>query len=229
MARRLWQPLGGSRCDLEPRLRGLGVRRRDGLNARPVDFARFGLLFLPAKWNGRRIVSPPPYDPAPRTIRKKGNCLEEKIVRRSGREYNTVGLDLCHSGLTAPLRTPNKKKMALRRARGCNRCPISSSGRSRSGDAGHERSGHSGSPISSATQPVAAGSGSTKSRRPRSSTSPGADRGLRAPALSHRARVDRSGDQRAPDRRLERRHTRPALSHRPRVDRVGADRARDRR
>ena len=60
MARRLWQPLGAE-ADATWNLdsEGSGFEKLEsGLNARPVDFARFGLLFLHGgEWNGRRIVS----------------------------------------------------------------------------------------------------------------------------------------------------------------------------
>jgi CubicO group peptidase (beta-lactamase class C family) len=60
MARRLWQPLGAE-ADATWNLdsEGSGFEKMEsGLNARPVDYARFGLLFLHrGEWNGRRIVS----------------------------------------------------------------------------------------------------------------------------------------------------------------------------
>jgi CubicO group peptidase (beta-lactamase class C family) len=59
MARRLWQPLGAE-ADATWNLDsdGSGFEKMEsGLNARPVDYARFGLLFLHnGEWNGRRIV-----------------------------------------------------------------------------------------------------------------------------------------------------------------------------
>ena len=60
MARRLWQPLGAE-ADATWNLDSDGSefeKLESGLNARPVDYARFGLLFLHnGRWNGRRIVS----------------------------------------------------------------------------------------------------------------------------------------------------------------------------
>ena len=60
MARRLWQPLGAeadATWNLDSEHSGF-EKMESGLNARPVDYARFGLLFLHnGEWNGRRIVS----------------------------------------------------------------------------------------------------------------------------------------------------------------------------
>ena len=60
MARRLWQPLGAE-ADATWSLdsEGSGFEKMEsGLNATPVDYARFGELFLHAgEWNGQRIVS----------------------------------------------------------------------------------------------------------------------------------------------------------------------------
>jgi CubicO group peptidase (beta-lactamase class C family) len=60
MARRLWQPLGAeadATWNLDSERSGF-EKLESGLNARPVDYARFGLLFLHnGEWNGRRIVS----------------------------------------------------------------------------------------------------------------------------------------------------------------------------
>jgi CubicO group peptidase (beta-lactamase class C family) len=60
MARRLWQPLGAeadATWNVDSEYSGF-EKMESGLNARPVDYARFGLLFLHnGKWNGRRIVS----------------------------------------------------------------------------------------------------------------------------------------------------------------------------
>ena len=60
MARRLWQPLGteaDATWNLDSGRSGF-EKMESGLNARPVDYARFGLLFLhKGEWNGRRIVS----------------------------------------------------------------------------------------------------------------------------------------------------------------------------
>jgi CubicO group peptidase (beta-lactamase class C family) len=60
MATRLWQPLGAE-ADATWSLdsEGSGFEKMEsGLNARPVDYARFGLLLLHnGEWNGRRIVS----------------------------------------------------------------------------------------------------------------------------------------------------------------------------
>jgi CubicO group peptidase (beta-lactamase class C family) len=60
MAKRLWQPLGAE-ADATWNLdsEGSGFEKMEsGLNARAVDYARFGLLFLhDGEWNGRRIVS----------------------------------------------------------------------------------------------------------------------------------------------------------------------------
>jgi CubicO group peptidase (beta-lactamase class C family) len=61
MARRLWQPLGAeadATWNLDSERSGF-EKLESGLNARAVDYARFGLLFLHnGEWNGRRIVSP---------------------------------------------------------------------------------------------------------------------------------------------------------------------------
>jgi CubicO group peptidase (beta-lactamase class C family) len=60
MATRLWQPLGAA-ADATWNLdsEGSGFEKMEsGLNASPVDYARFGELFLHAgEWNGQRIVS----------------------------------------------------------------------------------------------------------------------------------------------------------------------------
>jgi CubicO group peptidase (beta-lactamase class C family) len=60
MATRLWQPLGAeadATWNLDSERSGF-EKMESGLNARAVDYARFGLLFLHnGKWNGRRIVS----------------------------------------------------------------------------------------------------------------------------------------------------------------------------
>ena len=60
MATKLWQPLGAE-ADATWSLdsEGSGFEKLEsGLNAAPVDFARFGELFLLAgEWNGQRIVS----------------------------------------------------------------------------------------------------------------------------------------------------------------------------
>jgi CubicO group peptidase (beta-lactamase class C family) len=60
MATRLWQPLGAE-ADATWNLDSIGSgfeKMESGFNARPVDYARFGLLFLHnGEWNGRRIVS----------------------------------------------------------------------------------------------------------------------------------------------------------------------------
>jgi CubicO group peptidase (beta-lactamase class C family) len=60
MARRLWQPLGAeadATWNLDSESSGF-EKLESGVNARPVDYARFGLLFLHnGKWNGRRIIS----------------------------------------------------------------------------------------------------------------------------------------------------------------------------
>ena len=60
MAARLWQPLGAeadATWNLDSTTSGF-EKLESGLNARPVDYARFGLLFLhDGEWNGRRIVS----------------------------------------------------------------------------------------------------------------------------------------------------------------------------
>ena len=59
-ARRLWQPLGAeadATWNLDSDRSGF-EKMESGLNARPADYARFGLLFLHrGEWNGRRIVS----------------------------------------------------------------------------------------------------------------------------------------------------------------------------
>jgi CubicO group peptidase (beta-lactamase class C family) len=60
MARRLWQPLGAeadATWSLDSKRSGF-EKMESGLNARPVDYARFGQLFLhKGEWNGRRILS----------------------------------------------------------------------------------------------------------------------------------------------------------------------------
>jgi CubicO group peptidase (beta-lactamase class C family) len=60
MATRLWRPLGAEAAatwNLDSERSGF-EKLESGLNARPVDYARFGLLFLHnGKWNRRRIVS----------------------------------------------------------------------------------------------------------------------------------------------------------------------------
>jgi CubicO group peptidase (beta-lactamase class C family) len=60
MARRLWQPLGAeadATWSLDSKRSGF-EKLESGVNARAVDYARFGLLFLhDGSWNGRRIVS----------------------------------------------------------------------------------------------------------------------------------------------------------------------------
>jgi CubicO group peptidase (beta-lactamase class C family) len=60
MAARLWQPLGAeadATWNLDSERSGF-EKMESGLNARAVDYARFGLLFLhDGEWNGRRIVS----------------------------------------------------------------------------------------------------------------------------------------------------------------------------
>ncbi|MGH3063091.1 MAG: serine hydrolase domain-containing protein [Gaiellaceae bacterium] len=60
MATRLWQPLGAeadATWNLDSEDSGF-EKMESGLNARPVDYARFGLLFLHnGEWNGRQIVS----------------------------------------------------------------------------------------------------------------------------------------------------------------------------
>jgi CubicO group peptidase (beta-lactamase class C family) len=60
MARRLWQPLGAeadATWSLDSERSGF-EKLESGVNARPVDYARFGLLFLHnGRWNGGRIVS----------------------------------------------------------------------------------------------------------------------------------------------------------------------------
>lgn len=60
MAATLWQPLGAeadANWSLDSERSGF-EKMESGLNATPVDYARFGLLFLHGgEWNGRRIVS----------------------------------------------------------------------------------------------------------------------------------------------------------------------------
>ena len=60
MATKLWQPLGAE-ADATWSLdsEGSGFEKMEsGLNATPVDYARFGELFLhEGEWNGARIVS----------------------------------------------------------------------------------------------------------------------------------------------------------------------------
>jgi CubicO group peptidase (beta-lactamase class C family) len=59
MSTRLWQPLGAERdatWSLDSERSGF-EKMESGLNATPVDYARFGLLFLHGgAWNGTRIV-----------------------------------------------------------------------------------------------------------------------------------------------------------------------------
>jgi CubicO group peptidase (beta-lactamase class C family) len=60
MATRLWQPLGaeaGATWSLDSDANGF-EKMESGLNAAPVDYARFGELFLHGgRWNGTQIVS----------------------------------------------------------------------------------------------------------------------------------------------------------------------------
>jgi CubicO group peptidase (beta-lactamase class C family) len=60
MATRLWQPLGAeadATWNLDSKRSGF-EKMESGLNARAVDYARFGLLLLHnGEWNGRQIVS----------------------------------------------------------------------------------------------------------------------------------------------------------------------------
>jgi CubicO group peptidase (beta-lactamase class C family) len=60
MATRLWQPLGAeadATWSLDSEDSGF-EKMESGLNATPVDYARFGMLFLhDGEWNGTRIVS----------------------------------------------------------------------------------------------------------------------------------------------------------------------------
>jgi CubicO group peptidase (beta-lactamase class C family) len=60
MATKLWQPLGAeadASWSLDSERSGF-EKLESGVNARAVDYARFGLLFLHGgEWNGRRIVS----------------------------------------------------------------------------------------------------------------------------------------------------------------------------
>jgi CubicO group peptidase (beta-lactamase class C family) len=60
MATKLWQPLGAeadATWSLDTEASGF-EKMESGLNATPVDYARFGELFLLAgEWNGQRIVS----------------------------------------------------------------------------------------------------------------------------------------------------------------------------
>ena len=60
MSTRLWNPLGAeadATWNLDSERSGF-EKLESGLNARAVDYARFGLLFLHnGEWNGRRIVS----------------------------------------------------------------------------------------------------------------------------------------------------------------------------
>jgi CubicO group peptidase (beta-lactamase class C family) len=60
MATKLWQPLGAeadATWNLDSEASGF-EKMESGLNATPVDYARFGELFLHAgEWNGQRIVS----------------------------------------------------------------------------------------------------------------------------------------------------------------------------
>jgi CubicO group peptidase (beta-lactamase class C family) len=60
MASRLWQPLGaGSDASWSLDSKRSGFEKLEsGVNATPLDYARFGLLFLHGgQWNGRQIVS----------------------------------------------------------------------------------------------------------------------------------------------------------------------------
>jgi CubicO group peptidase (beta-lactamase class C family) len=60
MSTRLWQPLGAEEdatWSLDS-ARGGFEKMESGLNARPADYARFGLMMLhDGRWNGRQIVS----------------------------------------------------------------------------------------------------------------------------------------------------------------------------
>jgi CubicO group peptidase (beta-lactamase class C family) len=60
MATRLWQPLGAeadASWSLDSR-RSRFEKMESGINARPVDYARFGLMMLhQGRWNGRQVVS----------------------------------------------------------------------------------------------------------------------------------------------------------------------------
>lgn len=60
MAQRLWEPLGAggdASWSLDSDASGF-EKMESGVNARPRDFARFGLMMLhDGQWNGRRIVS----------------------------------------------------------------------------------------------------------------------------------------------------------------------------
>jgi CubicO group peptidase (beta-lactamase class C family) len=60
MATRLWQPLGAeadATWSLDSEASGF-EKLESGVNARPRDFARFGLMMLhEGRWNGRRILS----------------------------------------------------------------------------------------------------------------------------------------------------------------------------
>jgi CubicO group peptidase (beta-lactamase class C family) len=60
MSSRLWQPLGAeadASWSLDSTADGF-EKMESGINARPVDFARFGLMMLHnGTWNGHRIVS----------------------------------------------------------------------------------------------------------------------------------------------------------------------------
>lgn len=60
LATRLWQPLGAeadASWSLDSEASGF-EKLESGINARPADFARFGLMMLhDGRWNGRQIVS----------------------------------------------------------------------------------------------------------------------------------------------------------------------------
>lgn len=60
MSKRLWQPLGpeaDATWSVDSSTSGF-EKMESGFNARPVDYARFGLMMLhDGRWNGRRIVS----------------------------------------------------------------------------------------------------------------------------------------------------------------------------
>ena len=60
MSTRLWQPLGAeadASWSLDSEQSGF-EKMESGINARPVDFARFGLMMLHSgRWNGHQIVS----------------------------------------------------------------------------------------------------------------------------------------------------------------------------
>ena len=87
MATRLWQPLGAeadATWSLDSEDSGF-EKMESGLNAAPVDYARFGHLFLHGgEWNGTRIVSQDWVRARPRRRheRRPGGALPVLLVGR---------------------------------------------------------------------------------------------------------------------------------------------------